>query len=701
VNPGFGGPIRRDRLWFYTSARIQVADNWVGGMFHDPFWNNPNVFTDATDLDRSRRVSNDAIWKLGEGRLTWQANAKNKISASIAKEYQCKCPSFVSATMSPGIDNRWGRPHYFINTDWTSPVSSRVLLEGGLFRQSNHWGWFPFDDTDPNLIGFVEQSTNTGYKIRFQGFADHWQHDWRYRGAVSYVTGAHALKVGFTNALGDADTLLYWGKGAQAPQMIYRLNNGVPNQLTIYATPYHDLWELDSDLGAFAQDKWTMNRLTLTGGVRFDYLKTHFPGQTLGPAQFVPTRNIVIPDTPGLAWKDITPRMGAAYDVFGTGKTAVKVSLNKYLIGDRGGSATGATIADPVTNLVQNTARNWTDTNRNFVPDCDLTNPVANGECAAMANSNFGKNIISTIYDRETLDGWGVRPFNWEFSVGVQHEIVPRVSLDVAYFRRWYGNFTVTDNRALAASDFDSFRVTAPADSRLPDGGSYILDALYNVRPDKFSVPADNFVTDAGAFGRQIEHWNGFDIIANARLREGLLLQGGISTGRTSTDNCEIVAKLPELIATQTSATPQSYCHIDTPFLTQVKGLASYVIPRIEVQVSGAFQSMPGPQVAGTQNVPAAVVAQTLGRVPSGGAANLQVNLVRPGDMFGERMNQLDLRFGKILRLARTRSVISLDLYNALNANAVLIESTAYAIFRQPQVNLLARFAKVSWQFDF
>jgi hypothetical protein len=179
------------------------------------------------------------------------------------------------------------------------------------------------------------------------------------------------------------------------------------------------------------------------------------------------------------------------------------------------------------------------------------------------------------------------------------------------------------------------------------------------------------------------------------------MLQGGLSTGRTSTDNCEIVARLPELIATAISATPQSHCHVDTPFLTQFKGLASYTFPRIDVQVSGAVQSVPGPLVAANFNVPAAVVAQTLGRPPAGGAPNLQVNLVDPGSMYGERMNQVDLRVGKRLRYGRTSSLLSVDVYNVLNSNAVLLESNAYAIFRRPQAILLARFAKVSLQFDF
>ena len=714
ANPGFGGPLMKDRLWFFASARWQIADNYVGGMFFDPNWNVPNYFvTNAgrVALDESHRVSNDGLWKVGEGRLTWQANAKNKFGFAFTKENQCKCPSFISATRSPGINNKWGIPHHFETADWSSPLTNRILLEAGVFHQGNQWGWFPLDGTNPDMIAWTEQSTNIIYKT-FGTYADHWVHDLRYRAALSYITGAHALKVGVSNGSGDSDILLY--QGGVNKQLQYRFNNGIPNQLTVLATPYHDFWNLDTELGMFAQDKWTVKHLTLNGGIRFDYLKSSFPGQTLGPVQFVPNRDIVIPDTPGLGWKDVTPRMGAAYDLFGTGKTAVKVTLNKYLGGDRGGTATGGTLADPVTNLVNSTTRNWADANGNFVPDCDLTNPVANGECAAMANTNFGKNILNTTYDRQILAGWGVRPYNWEFSTSFQHEILPRVSVDVGYFRRWFGNFTTTDSLALVPSDFDKFSITAPVDSRLPGGGGYVIDGLYNLKPARFGVPANNLVTFASNYGKQIEHWNGADVSVNARLVRGLVLQGGFSTGRTFTDNCAIVAQLPELIATSaTAAVPQQFCRMTSPFLTQVKGYGAYSIPKVDIQVSGSFQSVPGPLVQATYNAPSALAAQTLGRPLAGGASNVQVNMLgsnalatalataTAGVLYGDRMNQLDLRVGKLLKIGQTRSVISLDIYNALNSNAVLTESNAYAIFRQPQVILLARFAKISLQFDF
>jgi hypothetical protein len=211
----------------------------------------------------------------------------------------------------------------------------------------------------------------------------------------------------------------------------------------------------------------------------------------------------------------------------------------------------------------------------------------------------------------------------------------------------------------------------------------------------------NNYVTPASNYGTQIEHWNGVDVSVNARLAQGLLLRGGFSTGRTLTDNCQIQTQLPELIATNTTATPLSYCRVVTPFLTQVKGLGSYTIPRIDVQLSGSFQSIPGPQVVGNFNAPNALVAPSLGRPLSGGATTVIVNLVPPATIYGDRLNQLDFRVGRVLRFGRTRSVVGLDVYNVLNASPVLIESTAYAAYRTPQTILLARFFKASLQFDF
>ena len=252
--------------------------------------------------------------------------------------------------------------------------------------------------------------------------------------------------------------------------------------------------------------------------------------------------------------------------------------------------------------------------------------------------------------------------------------------MDVGYFRRWYGNFTVTDNLAVAPTDYSTFSVTAPDDPRLPDGGGYLsAGSTTSTRTRRGRSTTTSLGDD---YGKQIEHWNGVDVTVNARLGQAALLQGGLSTGRTTTDNCEIAAE---------GDNPSTrFCHVETAFLTQVKFLGTYTMPRVDVQVSGTYQSIPGPQIAANYVAPNALVAPSLGRTV-GQRQNVNVALVEPGTMYGERLNQVDLRFAKILKFGRTRTALSLDLFNAFNRNTVLTVNNNFASWRQPQWILQAR----------
>jgi hypothetical protein len=269
------------------------------------------------------------------------------------------------------------------------------------------------------------------------------------------------------------------------------------------------------------------------------------------------------------------------------------------------------------------------------------------------------------------------------------------VSVNAAYFRRAYGNFTVTDNLATAASDFSPYQIVAPSDPRLPGGGGQTITGLVDLNPNRVGQ-VNNYFTFASNYGNQIEYWHGMDVSANTRLARGILLQGGLSTGRTVTDNCEVLQALPEL-----SRTGLPYCRQTTNFLTQVKAIASYTVPRIDVQVSGTLQSNPGPAIAANFVASNAVIAPSLGRPLSANAANATVNLVAPGTLFGDRSNQLDLRISKLLNLNGTRTSLSVDVYNLLNSNAVLTLNSNYASWQRPQTIMYARFFKLGVQMDF
>src|SRR5262245_24847898 len=708
VNPGAGGPIVKDKLWFYSAARWQTTQSYIAGL-----WENMNAgdLTKWTyEPDLSRRAYQPLIQQSFNTRLTWQISPKNKVAGFAEHQYRVweqlsPIIAYESATKYDFPENE------FFTGSYTSTITNKLLFDAKVSDIIQGWkDRFPaggnsleftkaLPDVFKSLIAVTEQGglipgllyrgagqTGLGPFIRVKG------HIASAQASLSYITGAHALKVGVLDTFGTRRED-YTNIDANVR---YRFNNGIPNLITQVATPYGFRSNLAAEIGAYAQDKWTLSRLTLNLGARVDYLNIVFPEQSLGPGGLVPNRNITFPENDYLGWTDISPRVGAVYDLFGNGKTALKVNLGRYVLAQRL-TSTYTNLGNPVNAMANLVTRSWNDRgglgiNGDYVPQCDLVNPLANGECGTISDLRFGQPIPSTVSDPAMLHGWGKRPDQWEFEAGVQHQLAPRVGMEVGYFRRWYGNFTVTDNLLATASDYSPFSFTAPLDPRLPGGGGYDVTDNWNLNPDKVGQ-VNNLFTLATNYGKQIEHWNGVDVNFNVRLRQGIILQGGTSTGRTTTDNCDIVAKIDN--------PSKRFCHVDTAFQTQVKLLGTYLVPKADVQLAATFRSLPGPNIVANYVASNAEVQPSLGRPLSGGAANVTVNIVEPGTIYGEQTNLVDLRFSKIFRFSKYRTALSLDLANAFNSSGVTSLNNNYAAWQVPTGIHQARIAKISANFDF
>jgi hypothetical protein len=458
--------------------------------------------------------------------------------------------------------------------------------------------------------------------------------------------------------------------------------------------------KLNYNLGIFVQDRWTMDRLTLAGGIRVDLQNESTAAFTAQPHRWLPTRNYTIAAVENVPnWRDVNPRMSVAYDLFGNGKTALKGSASRGVMQDSIGTARAN---NPGNTIQTQTARTWNDNTYpvgdprrgNWVPDCDLTLNLANGECGQWLTPDFGSPRPGTVYDRATMEGWGVRPWNWEFSAGIQHEIVPRLSASFGYFRRVYGNFYVTDNEALTAASFTQYSVIVPNDSRLSNAGQTI-SGFNDVNS---IVAARNVVKDSKAFGTQQEHFDGVDLTLDARLRNGLFLQGGVSTGKTMTDNCDIIDDAPEILGGQSA----TYCHVETPYLPQYKAIASYTLPWYGVRVSGTFQSLPGPSIVANRiyNNGNRLTDTTLTRPFVGGQAN--INVIEPNTQYGDRLNQFDIRLTKIVNIGQSRLDLNVDFYNAFNSDAVITELGTFGpAWRLPLTVIQPRFVKFAMRWDF
>ena len=578
------------------------------------------------------------------------------------------------------------------------------------------------------------QDLNTGFIYRGNGYCCYpfaifgtqdAPHIMQAQFSASYVTGAHAMKFGWQDDFGTSSACNYDNSqglfyqfgtptNGSAPHVDDAGRSLVPVSLEQHAMPFCATTHLKAEMGIFAQDKWTLGRATINFGLRFDLFKNNFPEQVAGAGVWTPTRNLVIPAQDYADLKDITPRVGVTYDLFGNGKTALKGAWGKYM------SAADPTQGNPITNLSYISRRSWNpslpfgDPNY-YVPQCDLNNQAANGDCGPGQNALFGQLTPSAAVDPNVYTGWGNRFWSQEFSVSVQHELFPRVAIDVGYYRRIYGNFQVVDNTSVTAADFSQYQITVPTDSRLAQSGQVLT--LTEVNPAKAGL-VTNLTTLADNYGNETEHWNGYDITVNARPRNGFTVQGGLSTGRRSMNNCEIVQKLPEMqVLFGTFAIPNQYCNTEEAWQTQFKLLGTYLVPKVDVQIGVTFQSAPGPPKQANLFVTAAQAGlpsfsaagfRLIDLIPIGqpqnGAAATAPTTAGATEYFA-RANQLDLRFSKIFRMGqggRYRTSLNFDLANALNSSDVLAFNNTYGPSWTNALNIMdARLFKISAQFDF
>jgi hypothetical protein len=719
----FGGPIMKDRLWFYGSYRNYDTQTAMEGINANANAGDPTRW-DWLGSPISARLVQDRQMMIG--RLTGQIG---KSRLQFNSEYQHRCEGTPLKVETQGCHNRgndwiglgnnaapfqspeatstaargyFDAPYYINQGSWTMPATSKLLLEAGYtaFRYNPLFG-FPPPDGITNLIPVTEQSNavNPATGLRYApqptytyrgveqwgwavGKTDGWQ------ATASYVTGAMSMKLGYQgNRLDQLDQTL-----TDADNMLYRFNQGVPNAVT-YRLPDFGHRTVTKLHGAFIQDSWTRNRLTLQGALRWDHVSSYSPVEGNGTSRtsLFNASSISFPVVPGVdAYNDITPRVAAAYDLFGNGKTAVKFNWGRYLAYAANDSPyTQANPAVTIASTVSN--RGWTDGNNNKVVDCDLLNSAQNGRdgdtCAALgATSNLGQALSITQVNPAVLSGWGKRPGDYQWTAMVQQEIIPRVSVEVSYTRRNFFNFTVNDdlNRDVATA-WDSYTVTAPADSRLPNGGGYPITLL---TPKAVVTPKPylTWETDFGPARQSL--WHGVDVAVNARLRGGLTTSFGTSTGRSIVDTCGTAPNYNQYNGTTNAdmgPDPRG-CHNEEPFQTTVRGLATYVIPKIDLLVSGTVRSQP-PMLLGINQaswiVPNSVVQAAFGgRLPLGalptGTTTIQLSDNVNRIYADTRRTQFDMRIAKVLRFGRTRSNIGIDLNNLLNTNYPTGYTTTY-----------------------
>ncbi len=751
-NPSFGGPILKNKVWFWGGYRKFNTAQGVEGIFANKYALDPAHWDYQKDTSISaRNVQGRNIY---QGRVTAQVTPRNRVMFS--HEYQLRCEGSTltpsgdgcrqrgadwialgSTTQSPEANTGYFKlPYYVTQATWTAPVSNRVLLEAGFTRfaywTNNGPGQVPPDGT-MSLIQVTEQSAIDGHPANFlyrgvNSYFHNWANPDNWRASMSYVTGSHGFKVGYQGSFSVSDTEIVTNDSLLA----YRFQNRIANRFT-FRLPMWQVADRTETASLYIQDTWTRDRLTLQGALRYDRAWSFSPAQ--GNGNEVSSRfnaaPITFPRTDGVkAYNDLTPRFGAAYDLFGNGKTALKFNLGHYLAPATNDSRYTLNNPAATNKIVTTVDRNWSDDNVNYVVDCDILNPAAQSgagrdTCGAITGNslNFGKtgNNVAQVNDA-LLHGWGVRPNDWQWGINVQQQLRPRVSLDVGYNRRYFhwrtvgtNPGTVSDNRLVGPSDYDRWTINAPVDPRLPGGGGYPI-TLFAITQAASNRGAQNYITLETDYGSErTDYWHGVDVTLNARLRNQLNLQAGTSTGRAVTDNCATTVLID-------SPDPRN-CRSVEPFLTTLRGSASYTVPKIDVLIAATIRSQSGIALStnltltgaagnGAQwNVPNTVVQQLLGRLPAGAlptGTTLVPLLDTDHRLYGPRRNQLDMRFAKILRHRGTRANVGMDLGNILNSNQATAYQAQYdyvqpngGTWLDPTTILQPRFARFSVTFSF
>ena len=368
INGAIGGPIKQDKLWFYFTSRYFTNESYIAGLFY------PTDPAAVIRVEDKGHQANLGTWTQDNNlRLTWAMSQKSKLSAWYA--YQRKQDPFwtINATLSPEAARVTEWYTQLGTLTWTYAATNRMLVEVGVSPGASPDTILAQPDRNAG-IPIVEQGGGVNplakpMTYRSSTAADMYDNvrQQSYKASVSYVTGTHSAKFGTDLQRGHFNRNNF---ANPYNDIQLRTLDYVPNQVTIFAPLAGFTTKLNYNMGLYAQDRWTHDRLTVSGGIRFDLQNESVDPFTANTTRWTPNRTNTYAEVTNVPnWKDVNPRVSAAYDLFGNGKTAIKGSASRGVEQD---SIRYADANNPGLTVQTTTQRNWTDSNGNFYPDCNL-----------------------------------------------------------------------------------------------------------------------------------------------------------------------------------------------------------------------------------------------------------------------------------------------------------------------------------------
>jgi hypothetical protein len=649
VNADLGGPIRRNRLWFYGSFRDVGNGNIVANSFYPD--GTPGIYDQA--------VQNYTV------RLTWQAAQRHKVTAYMDRVFKHVGHAFSSGTDVLTAAQLWPTPLYYTGAiKWSSTLTDRLLLEGGVGASVNNISMIyqpgvaktPFT---PEWYATASRQDITLQTRTTAATPENYAYPPVYQlsGSASYVTGSHTFKTGAQWRFGPYRT----SADANA-DLTERFRNGVPDSVIVYNTPVRSTERINADLGVFAQDSWKYRRLTINPGIRFEYFNAEIQTMAVEPGRFVGFRSY--PAQTNLPnWFNVAPRFGLVYDLTGDAKTALRFGANKY---DVTYSTAATAPYDPL--VLQSDIRNWSD--------CDYI--PGTSKCSGKVLPTNGDGIVQDNEIGPVVTPFGVnrvadpnrkRDYNIQYNVGIDRQLFAGVSVSAAWYKRSWYDLPITINKLVdPVADYTAFQTTNPLT------GQQIT--LYNLNPAK-AGQALFFDTTSTDHSKTRKDYTGIEVTVSARLPRGGNLFAGWAADRTIRVNCEAPFAPVGVLTSDTSAVripdpnallncDQSLFHI--PLRSDLKFVGTYPLA-LGFSVGAVLQSYAGAEVPVSWSVPASVF-------PNGSRTQaVTVVISNPGSRYLDRWNQLDFSLKRSFHVQRVHVDASLDMFNALNSSVVLTQN--------------------------
>jgi len=641
VNATLGGPIMKDRLWFFTTFRRWSANNYLGNTF---------TSTGAQAVD-DQHLTDATI------RLTYQATHSNKFSFHYDRSIKWRGHrpnNWLNANINDPISDvvQTTQLNYIGEIKWSSPISNKLLAEASLFTLPVNYtlGFEP--DAAPGYATFDQiRSVISGVSPRMDTDSARM---FTYSGNVSYVTGSHSLKVGTQVRTGWSQELF-----TMRGDLLQITNNGVPNSVRLVNTPSGHK-ESGVNTGIYVQDSWRLARVTLNPGVRYERFVMSIPAQSAPAGTWVPARDFAAQN--GIVnWNTVSPRIGASWDVFGDGRTALKAGVSRY---DR---QEGVTLVQPLNqrNIAFQTCP-WSDANNDLVAQTD---EIAMARCSGSLQPSLGN-----------VDPDLKRPHQWEYTAMVQRQVGASTSVSLGYYGRRFSDLYTTVNAAVPSSAYSPVTIANPLN------GSALT--VYNQDPATRGQVRNVLTTIPSLH----QSYNGVEVQVNTRLQRATLF-GGLTIGRdygdqdgTSLGSASDLNNPNNLI--------NNYGAIGYDSTYQIRGGFSYRLPA-DVQFSGSIREATGLPQSRTYVLTTSIV-------PGLTQVTQNVKAAANGDFRYPWQNLVDLRLTKSFPVGQIRVEPTVDLFNIFNNNAVTSANTTIgSSLGRPSAIVMGRLLRVGGRITF